>query len=89
MKHTPGPWSCSKLASPDYAPQYGVFAGDSMSALAIVVKEDSQANAVLIAAAPDLLKTLMDVAGDSICMKGFHEQFRRQIRDAIHYATTI
>lgn len=44
-------------------------------------------NLRLIAAAPTLLKVLCDVAGDSNCMKGFHEQFRHQIRDALKLAT--
>lgn len=38
-------------------------------------------------AAPLLLKTLVDVSNDAICMQGFHEQFRHQIRDAIKQAT--
>lgn len=45
------------------------------------------ADAKLVEAAPKLLKALQDVAGDSICMKGFHAQFRQQIRDAIKLAT--
>jgi hypothetical protein len=47
----------------------------------------SIADARLVAAAPKLLKMLQDVAGDGICMKGFHEQFRQQIRDTIKLAT--
>jgi hypothetical protein len=37
----------------------------------------------LINAAPKLLSTLQSVADDGICMRGFHEQFRREIRDVL------
>lgn len=59
--------------------------------------DECKANAALIAAAPEtaeerdklreinaeLLAALEGVAGDSVCMKGFHEQFRAQIHAAI------
>lgn len=48
---------------------------------------ERDANARLIKAAPDLLEVLQEVAADSICMKGFHEQFRTRIRAAIAKAT--
>lgn len=54
-KHTPGPWDVLKLANPDYAPEYGVCA-DAAARCHAVVK--GEANARLIAAAPELLAAL-------------------------------
>lgn len=54
-KHTPGPWDVSKLTSPDYAPEYVVCADASARWHAVVKGE---ANARLIAAAPELLAAL-------------------------------
>ncbi len=56
--HTPGPWAISKLASPDYAPQFAIYAADERKALAIATNNNAQANARLIAAAPQLLHAL-------------------------------
>ncbi len=56
-EHTPGPWNISKLATPDYAPEFGIYAGDEQRDLARVVNANSEANARLIAAAPELLET--------------------------------
>ena len=53
-QHTPGPWSVSKLATPDYAPEFAIHAGDDD--LARTMNGDSEANARLIAAAPELLE---------------------------------
>ncbi len=60
MKHTPGPWSVSKHATPDYAPQFGIYAGDSPNDLAIVKGDNAEADAALIEAAPDLLAALQE-----------------------------
>jgi hypothetical protein len=54
-RHTPGPWNVSRHATPDYAPQYGVWSEEDGKDLAIV---KGAANAKLIAAAPDLVHTL-------------------------------
>jgi len=58
--HTPGPWNISKHAAPDYCPQFGIYADGAAahSDLAIVKDENAQANARLIAAAPELLEAL-------------------------------
>jgi hypothetical protein len=61
--HTPGPWNTSKLASPDYCPQFGVFADfDANRDLAIVKGERAKADAALIATAPELLTALREIA---------------------------
>ena len=36
---TPGEWDTIRHGTPDYAPQYGVYAGDSPRDLAIVFRE--------------------------------------------------
>ena len=36
---TPGEWDTIRHGTPDYAPQYGVYAGNSPSDLAIVFRE--------------------------------------------------
>lgn len=57
--HTPEPWGISKHGTPDYAPQYGVYAGDGSDHDHVIVKRDNaEADARLIAAAPDLLAAL-------------------------------
>ena len=55
MEHTKGNWETSKLASPDYAPQYGAYAKGERNAFCIVTGENAESDARLIAAAPDLL----------------------------------
>lgn len=45
----------SKHGTPDYAPQFGIYAEGEQNDLAIVVGEDSKAYAHLFAAAPQLL----------------------------------
>lgn len=59
-KHTPGPWRY------DYAPGYcGELLAANGTTLAEFVTEPSEANARLIAAAPDLLEALIDIAEKS------------------------
>ena len=57
-KHTPGPWAISRHATPEYAPQCGVYseADDAGRDLAIAKGSNAEANAALIAAAPELLE---------------------------------
>jgi len=57
-QHTPGPWLASRLASPDYAPQYGIYSESNPNDFAIVKGDNAEANARLIASAPDLLEAL-------------------------------
>ena len=63
-QHTPGPWGVSRLATPDYAPEFGIFRDDrgGAPALARVMNENSEANAALIAAAPLMLAALQELA---------------------------
>lgn len=56
-KHTSGEWHVSKHGTPDYAPQFGIYADDGRD-LAIVVGDNSKANAALIVSAPALLAAL-------------------------------
>lgn len=64
--HTPKDWSVCRHATPDYAPQYGIFAGDSQSDLAIVRGNNAESNAHLIASAPDLLSTLENLRNEAV-----------------------
>jgi len=60
--YTSGTWAISRHATPDYAPQYGIYANDASGRdIATVHGENAAANAVLIAAAPELLACLLDV----------------------------
>lgn len=63
-RHSPGPWEVSRLATPDYAPEFGIFRDDPAGApcLARTMNENSEANARLIAAAPELLAALQTIA---------------------------
>lgn len=56
-KHTPGPWTYKKTAS--LGPDYAVYPEVSGGTVAIVYTgETAEANAALISAAPDMMKTL-------------------------------
>ena len=71
-QHTPAPWGVSKHATPDYAPQYGIYAGDGSASDHVIVRGDNaQADAALIAAAPDLLEALQELLE--------HIEWRRRI----------
>ena len=59
--HTPGPWNISNSASPAHSPQFGIYAEGERNNLAIVYNDNAEANARLIAAAPDLLAALKDL----------------------------
>lgn len=60
--YTSGTWAISRHATPDYAPQYGIYANDASGwDIATVYGENAAANASLIAAAPELLACLLDV----------------------------
>ncbi len=68
LQCTSGTWEISKHGTPDYAPQYGVYSGDST--IATVTGDNARADAALIAAAPDLLKALKSLMTDHITFKG-------------------
>ncbi len=70
-KHTPGPWATSKHGTPAAFPQFGVYQEGACNDHVTVKGENAQADAALIAAAPDLLEAcqgLLEVfAGDMDC----------------------
>ena len=59
--HTPGPWNISKHATLDSFPQYGIHAGAGSYDHVIVKLDNAEADAKLIAAAPDLLAACLDL----------------------------
>jgi hypothetical protein len=63
-QHTPGPWEISRHATPDYAPQYGVYTENNRH-IATVRGDHAEEDARLIAAAPELLDVLQDVIEDT------------------------
>lgn len=83
-KHTEGIWNISKLATPDYAPEFGIYAGDSERDLARVMGPNAEADAQLIAAAPLMLKALEVVAD----MLGRHPDFNRG-NTVVHYCADL
>jgi hypothetical protein len=56
--HTPGPLEAGELAAPAYAPQFGIYARGTIHPLAIVMGDRAEADVVLFAAAPELLREL-------------------------------
>lgn len=100
--HTPGHWAISKHATPDYAPQFGVYSDDSSKDLAIIKGDNANADAALVAAAPDLLAALQAVearltkAAEAFYVSGKQKDLQaafdgwkvdaRQARDAIYKA---
>jgi hypothetical protein len=58
MTHTQGPWNLSRLATPDYRPEFGIYT-DGSTDFVRVVGNNSEENAALIAASPDLLDALL------------------------------
>ena len=58
---TPGEWEIGKHATPDYAPQFGIYAGAAARDHVIVKGEHAEADARLIAAAPELLAALQAI----------------------------
>lgn len=67
--HTPGPWETKRAATPEAFPQFGVYAENGNGHdLAHVVSHgtarhaETEANARLIAAAPEMLEALRNVA---------------------------
>ncbi len=67
--HTQGPWYVSRLGTPDYAPEYEIYAGSSGRDLARVIGANADANARLIKAAPKLYDLVL-LANDGT--KGTH-----------------
>jgi len=62
-KHTPGPWDTQHTATLEWAQQSVVYAEGQEWAVALVYDgEHHEANAALIAAAPDMYEALVDAA---------------------------
>ena len=57
---TQGDWQITKHGTPDYAPQYGIYSGESND-FCIVKDENAEDNAALIAAAPKLLAMCKEI----------------------------
>jgi len=91
--HTPGPWNISKLATPEYAPEFGIYT-DGCTDFVRVVGNNSKDDARLIAAAPDLLDALYtalpfveDAETDTTYKRLAVRKAIRTIKDAITKAT--
>lgn len=61
MKHTPGPWQTSKLGPSSDGSQREMISNGRFIAEVATSDEQQQANARLIAAAPELLENLIGV----------------------------
>jgi len=61
MRHTPRPLEMTRHATPDDAPQCGIYAEGSQHDFAIVGGDNAEADASLFIAAPDLLESLKDM----------------------------
>lgn len=56
MENTTQEWNITKHATPDYAPQYGIYKNDDSHDFCIVKGDNAEQDANLIASAPQLLK---------------------------------
>lgn len=82
-KHTPGPWIAR-----EWCGHYQVAQDDSGDAVAgVYCAKSDLANARLIAAAPDLLAALQDVADDTDGMVLMPPGLANKVRAAIAKAT--
>lgn len=83
VKHTPGPWSHNYVGSHGYC----IYAGGKHIGLSILYKADGgEANARLMAAAPDLLNLLRE-ARDELKAEPEMWEFIARIDAAIAKAT--
>ena len=57
------PWHVSRNATPDHTPQFSIYPRDCAHDIAIVIGPNAEADAQLIAAAPDLFDALDDCRG--------------------------
>lgn len=67
-----------RIASPDYAPELGICEENSNRMLARVVGENTEANAKLIAAAPDLLAALESLFKECTMIHSRYGEFCNQ-----------
>jgi hypothetical protein len=99
-KHTPGPWSIDRTSERHGQRPYGISAGKrgptpknivNWGGVAAPTSQESEANARLIASAPDLLEaaqgadlSAVDIDADMVTISGASY---RALRDAIRKAT--
>lgn len=84
--HTHGPLGISRRATPDYAPQYGVYVeGGARRDIATVMGDNAEADARLFAAAPDMLAALKAMVTELDSGNNFEvwERACQQMRAAI------
>lgn len=63
MNATPGPWKIAHSSAPDWTGDWYIHApGGTLIAMSEGWSDEEQANARLIAAAPDLLEALKEIA---------------------------
>jgi hypothetical protein len=101
-QHTPGPWKISRHATPDYAPQYGVYTENNRH-IATVRGEHAEEDARLVASAPELLavvqRLFLSVNGLSATFSAVNVEYAcshlrkeiaetiREAQNALHKAT--
>jgi hypothetical protein len=61
-------WNITRHATPDYAPQFGIYAGSETRDFATVYGDDAERRANLCAAAPDLLAALRNLLDDALAI---------------------
>ena len=82
MTHTPGPWHVYKNRHyvMDSRSHLVAYCGD----VSVDTREEVEANAILIASAPDLLEALENIASGHACLLGFSIDDAAEIaRDAL------
>ena len=89
-KHTPGPWESSYRHDPITGAECAVWGADgdmvAMVFADLINDADGTATARLIAAAPDMLNTLQDIArylGNRICRSDGEELILSRCRESI------
>ena len=89
--HTFGPWFASRNGTPDYAPQYGIYAEHDPNHrdFVIVTGDNAKSDAHLISQAPAMLAAL-GTALDFALSDGYGESSHlvRHLREAINNAIT-
>lgn len=86
-KHTPGPWSYNYIGSHGYCIYEGATPGGKHIGLSILYKKDGgEANARLIAAAPDLLEALRVVLNSDMAMREEDEGQTSKTLDVVRAA---
>jgi hypothetical protein len=85
-KHTPGPWQVGmafdNYGTTEIAIEHMTTAGNLIIAVALDGLQGQDANARLIAAAPDLLEALMLMRNRFLDTEGNHGQWEQEATDA-------